>query len=273
MNRAVWFGVVVGLVIVVGAFAFLRYYNRGFSEDLQTLTAPPPAPPSATEAGDEVAAAEPSTRIENPVPEPVEGRPPLPELDDSDGEVLTSLRELFGAQTLDAYLVPREPIRRFVLYVDSLDREPLPLWLRPVRRIPGVFAVDAGEQASIAASNAQRYDAAVAVLARTDMARVAQVYRRYYPLFQDAYDRLGNPRTRYFNDRLIRILDHLDQTPDVAEPILVVRPKVLYLYADPELEELSSGQKVLLRMGSANRAAVKAKLRELRAAIATAPAQ
>jgi hypothetical protein len=46
-----------------------------------------------------------------------------------------------------------------------------------------------------------------------------------------------------------------------------VQPSVLYKYADPKLESLSSGQKLLIRMGPENETAVKAKLRELRAAL------
>jgi hypothetical protein len=43
-----------------------------------------------------------------------------------------------------------------------------------------------------------------------------------------------------------------------------VQPSVVYKYADPKLEGLSSGQKLLIRMGPANEGVIKAKLRELR---------
>jgi len=46
-----------------------------------------------------------------------------------------------------------------------------------------------------------------------------------------------------------------------------VQPKVFYVYADPKLEALSAGQKILLRMGSANAEQIKAKLREIRQAL------
>ncbi len=50
-----------------------------------------------------------------------------------------------------------------------------------------------------------------------------------------------------------------------------MRPKVFWEYADPELEARSAGQKLLLRMGNENAAIVRAKLRELRALVVTAP--
>jgi hypothetical protein len=86
------------------------------------------------------------------------------------------------------------------------------------------------------------------------------------PLFQQAYEDLGNPN-RLFNARLLEVIDHLLQTPDVREPVRLVRPSVYYKYADPKLESLSSGQKLLIRMGPENAGAIKAKLREIQAAL------
>jgi hypothetical protein len=54
-------------------------------------------------------------------------------------------------------------------------------------------------------------------------------------------------------------------TPEVEEPIALVQPNVLYQYKDPALERLSSGQKILLRMGPEHAEIVKTKLREIRA--------
>jgi hypothetical protein len=46
----------------------------------------------------------------------------------------------------------------------------------------------------------------------------------------------------------------------------------MFTYADPALESRSAGQKLLIRMGPDNAAAIKAKLKELRTAItATQP--
>jgi Protein of unknown function (DUF3014) len=46
-----------------------------------------------------------------------------------------------------------------------------------------------------------------------------------------------------------------------------VQPKVLYQFADPELESRSAGQKILMRMGPVNESRVKAKLRDIRKAL------
>ena len=57
--------------------------------------------------------------------------------------------------------------------------------------------------------------------------------------------------------------------PVPEEPPRVVRPHVLFEYEDPALEALSSGQKLLLRMGAENSARAKQALEALRSRIAT----
>lgn len=269
MTRAAWVGVVLGIAVLGAVWWWM--YGR---DAAQTV---PPAnevtTPGVPNTEDEtVAEPEREPEIAHPMPAPEPGGPALPELENSDGEAMNELRTLFGAEPIESFIVPREVIRRFVLAVDSLDREPLPMWLRPVRRVPGSFGVAGeGESLRIDTANAARYEPLVKIIDGVDMQKLAAVYRRYYPLFQDAYDRLGNPRARYFNDRLIDVIDHLLATPVVSEPIPLVRPKVLYLFADPELEQRSSGQKAMVRMGRENAAKLQARLREFRSAIAQKP--
>ena len=104
------------------------------------------------------------------------------------------------------------------------------------------------------------------VVQEADVKSLAVVYERLYPLFQQSYEDLGYPG-KYFNDRLVEVIDHLLHAPEVSAPIKLVQPKVFYEYADADLESRSAGQKLLIRMGPANARALKAKLREFRAEI------
>jgi hypothetical protein len=92
------------------------------------------------------------------------------------------------------------------------------------------------------------------------------VYEHLYPLFQQSYEDLGYPG-KYFNDRLVEVIDSLLQTPEVTAPVTLVQPKVFYEFADQDLEARPTGQKLLIRMGPANERTIKAKLREFRAEI------
>jgi hypothetical protein len=96
-----------------------------------------------------------------------------------------------------------------------------------------------------------------------DAKKLVAVYVHFYPLFQQAYRELGYPNG-YFNDRLVEVIDNLLAAPDTREPVRVVRPKVFYEFAEPELEALPAGQKILIRIGAANASRIKAKLREIR---------
>jgi hypothetical protein len=102
------------------------------------------------------------------------------------------------------------------------------------------------------------------------MQTVATVYFRLYPLFQLAYEDLGYPG-QYFNDRLVEVIDDMLRAPEVEGLIQLTQPKVFYEFADPRLEGLSAGQKLMIRIGPANEAIAKAKLRDLRKAVASRP--
>jgi Protein of unknown function (DUF3014) len=52
--------------------------------------------------------------------------------------------------------------------------------------------------------------------------------------------------------------------PEIDTPIELMRPRVLYEFADPDLETRSAGQKIMIRMGKENALRVKAKLSEFR---------
>ena len=194
----------------------------------------------------------------------------LPPLADSDSYFSLALTDLFGPGLGD-YLVDEALVEKVVATIDNLPRRRVAERIRPVSRLATGFAVD--EQAetgfTIAAGNAERYRPLVMLLARSDPDDVYATYVRFYPLMQDAYVDLGYPEG-YFNDRVVEVIDHLLATPQPDGPLELVRPNVLYEYADPELEGLSAGQKLLLRMGSENAGHVRRALRELRERIVVA---
>jgi len=194
---------------------------------------------------------------------------PLPALDDSDGYFLLALVDIFGPDIRQA-LVSDALIDKFVTTVDNLPRSHVAEKIRPVGRLPDRFLVDAeGEDGKylLRGDNFSRYDSLVYLLETADPELIAATYRRFYPLLQESYRRLGYPKA-YFNDRVVEVIDHLLSTPLPTQPIHLVRPHVLYEFADPELEALSSGQKLLIRMGSEHTATIKQVLTRLRGLIA-----
>ena len=229
---------------------------------------PLPPPPARVEVPQQPQGPQPP---KHPVPQAE--APGLPPLAASDPAMAEALRPLFGAAALDRLFNLDDAIRRIVATVDNLPRESVAARLNPVRPI-GSLPVTQGKEATLALSpdNARRYAPQVRALELVDAKQLAAIYFRFYPLFQQAYVELGYPNG-HFNDRLVEVIDHLLDTPEVKGPIALTQPKVLYEFADPALEARSAGQKILLRMGPDNAARVKAKLRELRAQVASGPAR
>src|SRR5690606_2747173 len=184
--------------------------------------------------------------IQNPIePEPVpvaeEAGPPP----DPDTSARQALDEVFGA-TLADWLVTEQIARRLVATVDNLPRSTSIEKIRPLRPPSSPFqvqrevvdAVGGVERITLSSANFARYAPLVDLLARSDAAVAAAAYRRIYPQLQAAYEDLGYPG-RYFNDRLVGVIDHLLDTPEPQGPLLLEQPKVLYQYADPDLEARS----------------------------------
>jgi hypothetical protein len=192
-------------------------------------------------------------------------------LKESDPDVRESLVGVFGARSISQFLVPDNVVRHIVVTVDNLPRKKVAVELRPVKPTPGATVTAAqGDITTLGSANYERYAPLIKVVQSTDTKTLVNVYFKLYPLFQQSYEDLGYPG-QYFNDRLVEVIDDMLKTPDVQGPIQLTQPKVFYEYADPKLEALSSGQKLLLRMGPANEAIMKAKLRELRKAVVNRP--
>jgi len=205
--------------------------------------------------------------VDVPPPEPAAevASTPLPALDESDAELLGWLNELFGESAIAALVVPERLIRNIVVTIDNLPRPLVRPDQRPIRPTPGRFLVTGSEEEPfLAQENYARYEPFMMLVRGTDPATPVSLYRRFRPLFQEAYEDLGYP-SRSFDDRLVEVIDHLLGTPEVTGPVALVQPRVMYEYADRDLEEESAGRKWLMRMGPGNMAVMKDRLRAWRA--------
>jgi hypothetical protein len=258
-RKVIWASAVVVALALAAAIYYYHYYGAPPPPPKVEAVRPPPAPAQQ--------ATEPEVR--NPVPEDQAATKPLPALKESDPDVRSSLVGLLGAPVVQQFVVPDNLVRHMVVTVDNLPRKKVAVELRPVKPTPGqTQAATQGDVTTLGAANFERYGPFMKMVQSVDVANVANVYFRLYPLFQQAYEDLGYPG-QYFNDRLVEVIDDMLRAPDVQGPIQVTQPKVFYEFADPRLEGLSAGQKLMLRIGPANEAIAKAKLRELRKAVAS----
>lgn len=256
--------VVLALVAAAAAFFFLR---DDAPVPTQTVTSPVAV---ASQAAATSSAAAPI--VEYQPPQPVVEVEPLPLLNDSDSNVLAALQQLRGEGLLQL-LVPEEVLRKFVLAVNNVAEGKVIHEYRPVISPPPPFISDtfsvmvegtAVDQERVSASNFQRYEPYVTTLALIDSDAAVAVYRRFYPLLEEAFRELGLKKPN-FHSVMIAAIDNILAAPDAKGDLLLVHPKVFYQYADPALETLPQTHKMMLRMGPENARSVKASLRQLRA--------
>jgi hypothetical protein len=247
----------VGALLVAGAAAFYLW-QQSLRSSQRVLEAVEPPPPPAAQA-------EPAIRYPIPQNESAQAAAkPLPALDQSDSAIWDELYGLIGLQSLKTLLNSEHIVRNIVVTVDNLPRKTVAVRLLPTKPVGDSFRTTGkGEILSIAPDNAARYKPYIRIAEVVDAKKLVAVYVRLYPLFQRAYQELGYPKG-YFNDRLVMVIDHLLDAPEINEPVALTQPHVLYKFADPELEGASAGHKAMVRMGRENAAKVKAKLREIR---------
>ncbi|WP_028919170.1 DUF3014 domain-containing protein [Pseudoxanthomonas suwonensis] len=227
--------------------------------------APGGAPPPPVATGSD------APRIQHP-PEPLPDAADeaIPALADSDALVFGELEALSGDPSLLGLLIREHLVQRLVVMVDNLTEPRVQTSVMALRSPPGQYAVVEGEGAAVAdmQANTARYAPYVAAFTGAEPQRLANTYRRLYPLFQQAYAEIGGPDA-YFNDRLVQVIDHLLQAPPPPSAAALVRDeRGRWRYVDPALESASVGHKALMRLSAEQQAAVKQQLRALRRALA-----
>jgi hypothetical protein len=272
----------IGILVILlasAAYYYIKVYDP-FAEEAP----PPPTIVAVEQPKPEPVLPEPTEEYIDIVPEPEleEEVIILPTLAESDSVVLDSLFSLTGDNSALRFLVSDNLIPRFVASVDALTSRQVPSPIMMVRGLEGEFLTTANEQPEyvirndegdpipqyfLNPANYKRYSSQVEFFEAHDSTELVALYQYYAPLSQQAYSELGYPEGN-FDSRLIEVIESLLATPEVTEPLLLIKPEAFYLFADPDLEALSAGQKVLLRMGPINAQRVKEKLREIRGALA-----
>ncbi len=280
--------VIGALLILLGAAAYYYFGIYQAAQSPASVSTAAPAVVLETEVGpeplpsqEEVVVVEESESGFRAASSTVVEEIPLPMLVDSDPLALESLGGLIGESAVIQYLVSDNVISRIVATAVTMGS----------RQIPGVVQVVQGPESDFVAivndqpetiirneegdpvpqfvinpANYRRYTPYVELLEAVDTTQLVENYRSYYSLFQQAYRQMGYADGE-FNDRVTAIIDELLATPEVTGPVSLVKPEAFFLFADPDLESRTAGQKILLRMGNANAVRVKAKLVEIREAL------
>lgn len=281
-NSLVWLLIAV---VLISAAVYYFYFLKDRDEAATEIALPPPEIEVATpvETAPE-ADTEPDLPLQQaaPVEEETEPGETLPELQESDAQSLEAATELLGEGAVQNWLVKEGVVSKFVAAIDALTRDEVPESILPLRGPGGAFEATSDDRPAdidpetglpvpqfvLDPVNYQRYTAQVELLEALDVDQLLGRYDTFYPLLQQAYRELGYADAD-FEDRLVEVIDHLLAAPEPEQPVRLLKPEAFYVFADPELESLSAGQKALVRMGPENAARTKAKLSEIRNAIQT----
>ncbi len=228
--------------------------------------APTPAPILPTERP----APEPVVVNEPDVPEVVEEIIDLPVLNESDAFLAERIQGLETGTRLLSLLVSDDLIRKFVVFVDNVADGNLPQLEYPVRRPSQAMAVRELDENlyEMQTVSYQRYTPMVDGLAAVNPDRIIPIYRMMKPLFQEAYRELGYG-SRNFDETVVRAIDTVLNARTAEGPFQLIKPKVMYIYADSEIERLNPVEKQLLRLGPQNAEKLKLSLRQYRERLTT----
>ena len=187
----------------------------------------------------------------------------LPSLNDSDDFVLEGLRALQNGAALIRVLADEQLIRSIVVFVDNISRGEFPQTSLPYKRIEQEMSVrNIDENLFVMEANAHdRFNQLIDTFVAVDTDQAMTLYRTLQPLFQQAYAEIGS-RNVNFDDTLRSAINAVRRSPNAEGPYQLVKPSVMFLYADASIENMEEMQKQLIRIGPENTEKLKAKLRQ-----------
>lgn len=234
-------------------------------------TLPEPAPEPEPQPEPEPAPVEPAAPAQPEEP-PAE---PLPALGESDQVLLEDIQALSSSDNLAEAVARDDLIRKTVRAVTALEEGALVNKYRPMEgpREPFVAEpvgqpanADEPQQYRLTEETYDRYNPYINALVHIQPADLAALYNRYYPLLEEAFAEQGVEKGN-FREVTLQAIDQMLAAPIIEEEILLVRPSVMYKFADPDLEALPAAQKLMIRMGPENARKLKNVLRHLRTAL------
>jgi len=270
--------------VAILTFFYLVYLAINFEAPSQTttITLPIPDPTVATPSGlrPELAISSPAARaqpasiappaeevsMEDSVEESLTSEIQLPRLNDSDEFVLSRLTDFDGGNLLLTFLVDDQIIRKAVTFIENLTRGEIPQSGLPYKAIDSEIIVSEIDSDFYQMEKASftRFDKIVDALVGFDEPELIAVYRLLSPLMRRAYSELGYSEDA-FDAAVFDAISRIVAVNARELPLQLVKPSVMYLYADSRIEDLPDLDKLLIRLGPRNVRRLQSKLKLIEA--------
>lgn len=265
-------GVVISLVaVIVCSWLLFSLFKDTIEvpviDDLEQLISDQPAPTTP----EVIKPAQIKTEQPKPVVEAEQApQVPLPDLNNSDAEIQQAASQLTPAPNWGSWITTDEAIRKFVVVIDNMAQGKIARKHLPIPKPDEKFVKSSdGVKFYLDPAGYERYTPYISLFESIDNDMAVELYRRYSPLLEQAFAELGYPN-RNFHDTLMKSFEQVLNAPVINRDIELIRPSVLYKFADPALERAPAVHKQLIRMGPDNTRSLQQKIKQLKATLSAA---
>ena len=163
------------------------------------------------------------------------------------------------------FIAMDDALIRCVKTVDSIAAGDIPVepldFLKP--KTPFSASINAVGLLVVTVEAIARYQKAINALRSIDLQAAVDLYNEIEPVLDEIFHGLGYPETKTFRGRLTEACTVILETPVMkGEGGLVHVAANLFKYSNPQLEELLPVQKLLMRLGEANREEIRRRVTE-----------
>ena len=253
-------GLALGTVIIAAIFAAYLSISKSDDESIQGTEAPIEKIAETSnpeqELNDKTPVVDSYSTIEKT-------EPAVKKILLSEGQAIKKIPELSPRPLVQNWISTEEYTRKTIALIDNIARNKFP------KKDLAQFFLDEKFKVTKDAGNIvldptgyERFNKITESIVSIDSALVADIFQALEPKVQSFYDELGNT-DKSFRSTFIKAVNNIQKVPVIHDPIILVRPKIYYKFADPELESMSTLNKQFVRMGPVNTLLIQNKLKEI----------
>ena len=263
------FIVIILLILTGGGWFYFKHLQMedGAAPETTELKLPPAS--KVISANESVS---PSTSIDEAIPdtEAVNAVAPalpelpfvLPDLPSSDGAFRETMTMV--SPGLAPWLSADQLIVKYVFIANDFSQG---LWIeKHMRFLKQAQPFSVEETANglfMSKQSYHRYDKLAAAIDAMNVRSTLAVYKKFRPLMLQVFAEFSYPADHTLEDIFEKTASEILAAPVIEEPVALVRPSVLYKFADKKLEVLSPVSKQMIRMGPENTRIIQNKIRQL----------
>jgi len=185
-------------------------------------------------------------------------------LDESDYLVLEEASELSDTANWQTWLATEQSIRKFVQFMENISRGKVPRKYFNFLAPSGQFKVKelANNQYLLDSQSYKRYNPFANTIDSLDAENLVSTYLILKPYIETAWDEMKQPG-QSFDEVVFTAIKQVQTAPAMNQDVRLIRPTVMYKYADAKLENLNAVKKQMIRMGPRNTRIIQKKLDEI----------